>query len=251
MKALDISSILRHRIARIRRSLRRTIQKLQHSPTIHCIGDSHMHVMEHLATTGIIRKTRLEFCIVDGATITGLPNPNSRTQAGPTMYRYLQRVPRSDYILLCLGEVDCGYLIWYRSQKYNESVEQHLELAVRNYCHLIKHASQSTDENVIILSTPPPTITDDQEWGEIANARKEINASQLERTQLNSLFNQKIRAYCETHEFAYIDLDLELLDPESGLVSTQFLNKDPLDHHLDANSFGHLIAAKLKPLGFL
>lgn len=234
----------------LRRWLKNYLLAWQNAPTLHCIGDSHMRVMEYVEANGLLPGTRLEFCIVDGATITGLPNPNSKTQAGPIIIRYLQTVKPSDYIMLCFGEVDCGYLIWYRSQKYNESIDKHLDLAAANYFDLVRRMLERAPKHVIVCSVPPPTISDNSSWGEVANARKEVVASQIERTILTGRFNKMLSEFCEAHGVSFLDLDPYLLDEQTGVVSDRYMNSDPLDHHLDNRMYGNVVASQLAALGF-
>lgn len=250
MRVPDFKAGATRRLRLLQRWLRNRLLAWRNAPTIHCIGDSHMRVMEYVEANGLLPGTRLEFCIVDGATITGLPNPNSKTQAGPIIVRYLRAVKPPDHILICLGEVDCGYLIWYRSQKYNESIDKHLDLAATNYLDLVRRMSDRTQGRVIVCSVPPPTISDKNSWGEVANARKEVEATQLERTQLTLRFNKMLSEFCEARGMVFLDLDPHLLDGRTGVVSERFMNNDPLDHHLDNRMYGRVIASQLMALGF-
>ena len=250
LKIPDLRAGLKRRFAEYRRWIKKQILKAKNAPTIHCMGDSHMHVMEYVADKGLFSTTRFEFCIIEGATISGLPNPNSKTQAGTKIYQYIRRIKVIDNILICFGEVDCGYLIWYQSQRNQEPVEKHFKRAVFNYCALLMLLNQCSPNQVIVCSVPPPTIADDNEWGEIANARREVKATQLERTKLTIEFNQRISEFCKSIGVSFIDLDSKLIAFNTGVVDKQYLNKNPLDHHLDESRYGFLIAAELKLLGF-
>jgi hypothetical protein len=56
-----------------------------------------------------------DVCIVGGATAQGAVNPNSKTDALAIFQKKI-KYTNADNILIMLGEVDCGYLIWVRSK---------------------------------------------------------------------------------------------------------------------------------------
>ena len=104
--------------------------------------------------------------------------------------------------------------------------------------------------NIIICSTPLPTIFDDQQWGEVANARREVRASLRERTDLTLKYNSSLRNFCKKNGITYLDFESDILDLNKGIVHSQFLNKNPLDHHLDSLEMFPILTSKLTQLGF-
>lgn len=120
-----------------------------------------------------------------------------------------------------------------------------LNKALLNYQDLLKVVEQQAE--VICISTPLPTIADGQNWGDIANARKSIMASQLQRTELTLEFNKQMRAYCSNNGHSYISLDKESLG-DNGLVKSSLLNPDPKDHHYHKRTYSYLLASKMKNL---
>jgi hypothetical protein len=218
-------------------------------PVLHVMGDSHCEVFKFLA------KNRQEyplsmsssFSVVQGATNMGLANPHSKTQAMPIFFRHLHSVRKKDYAIIMLGEVDCGFVIWYRAQKYGISVESQFELSLMNYLILIKKVLART-KKVMVFSTPLPTIPDTDEIprGEVANKRLEVKATQIERTQLTRRYNERLKEACRAMSIEFIDYESEIIDDESGLVSAKFLNENPLDHHLSNKQFANVIFPKLQ-----
>jgi hypothetical protein len=120
--------------------------EISQAPLLHCIGDSHVAVFRKVEKNHFWWHTRFKFCIVPGATATGLPNPNSTTQAYRIFREYLKSISVKDSILFCLGEVDCGFVIWWRAQKYNESVGSQTELAIQRYVNFIKEVQHMGEE---------------------------------------------------------------------------------------------------------
>jgi hypothetical protein len=63
----------------------------------------------------------------------GMANPNSKTNALIYFNKKLKTMSRNDYYVFVLGEVDCGFLIFYRAKKYNISINSQLNLSIYNY----------------------------------------------------------------------------------------------------------------------
>jgi len=180
-------------------------------------------------------------CHVQGATASGLQNPSSKTQAAEIFQQALKE-ESYDRVFLQLGEVDTGFVIWYRSNKYNVPVEEMFKQAVEQYEKLILAAKERTP--VVVFSTPLPTISDDNIWGEVANLRKDVKASQLERTTLTLKFNKAIEEFCGVHEIDYISLDEESIGKD-GLVKDSLKNSDPHNHHYADNAYAALLRPRL------
>jgi hypothetical protein len=228
------------------------ICKWLHKQTVlHCIGDSHVQNFEYLLREYLLPRTDMHFCVVQGATNMGLANPHSQTQAMPIFMEYLKKVTHGDHVVLCLGEVDCGFVIWYRADKHGTPVREQFDLSLTNYFGLIEsYMNCLVPDNVIVCSVPLPTIPDHQlVKGEVANKRLTITATQKERTALTIEYNSRLKDYCKMHGAHYLDLQQETLDSQTGVVSGEFLNSNPLDHHFEPVKMAHLITSKLNEIG--
>jgi len=142
-----------------------------------------------------------------------------------------------------LWEVDTGFVIWYRAEKYGESVEKMFNDAIKKYTKFIDELTAFG--NIIVISTPLPTITDDNDWGEIANLRKEVKATQLQRTELTLKFNKNIEYFCNKNDISFINLDNDSLG-ENGLVKKELLNKSKFNHHYNKITYSRLIISKIR-----
>jgi hypothetical protein len=193
------------------------------------LGDSQASVFWHKPFNKTFQGYFFNVVPVGGATVSGLDNPNSKTQA---LAEYTSMIldSKAKNIVVFLGEVDTGFVIWYRAEKYQSSVTEMADLALMNYQKLLKGLKDRF--HLICISTPLPTIKDGSPHGEVANLRKSIKASQLQRTNLTRMFNKKIEENCSQNDIAYIMLDGESLG-DDGLVREDILNKDPADHHYD------------------
>jgi len=207
------------------------------------LGDSHVMVFLDRKFKQHFPSKYFHVECVQGATASGLENPNSKTQAYPLFKKALDRFNREDVVVM-LGEVDTGFVIWYRSQKYNQSIEQAFEKAVETYASLLGEISK--EYNLICISTPLPTIEDGNDWGDIANLRKEVTASQNERTDLTLRFNQEIERHCHELKARYVSLDTESLGV-NGIVSKKLLSLNSADHHYNKDVYADMIIDGLKP----
>src|SRR3990172_4349039 len=98
---------------------------------------------------------------------------------------------------------------------------------------------------VIVVSAPLPTIPDEEQCGQVANLRKEINVSQRQRTELTLKFNARVEQVCAAEDAVFIGLDSESLG-QDGLVKKELLNRDPCDHHYRAAAYARMLVEKLQ-----
>ncbi len=235
-------------------SIRRIAHSLGFLPedfeSVHCIGDSHLRYFDWVARHALWLNTRYEIFMVPGATAMGMANPNSRTNALQSFSEYLAARKPVETVLTMLGEVDCGFVIWYRADKYGESPDSQLERSFFNYTEFLDNISALYGCRIIVSSIPLPTIIDGQDWGEVANLRKEVTASLRERTDLTIRYNDMLSEFCTQRGYEFLDFTSPTLDPETGVISQTFLENDPLDHHLSSKAIAPLIVERLRNLGF-
>lgn len=206
------------------------------------IGDSHAKVFEKDIIKNQTPRINWNVVSVVGATLSGLDNPNSKTQALP-VFEWALSASRYESIVFQLGEVDLGFVIHYRSKFNNVDVDSAFNKALENYKNLILKAKKQAP--VLVMSTCLPTISDDS-TGDVANARKEIDIGQLERTRMTLLFNEKIREWCDNNGVLFINLDPFVIGGD-GLINKKFIKKDKADHHYNSREFSKIIIDHLLP----
>ncbi len=206
------------------------------------LGDSHANIFNHINKSSFFPRYSFRVIAVRGATVSGLENPNSKTKALPIFMDNLSK-SRAKIAITLIGEVDTGFLIWYRAEKYSTPVSEMLKQALKNYQKLLLILSKKY--NVICISTPLSTIKDNISWGKIANARKECKATQLERTTLTLEFNKRMNTFCCKNDIDYFSFD-EILLGKNGLVSDKLLNEYPADHHYSQGAYAEMINSRLK-----
>lgn len=250
--AVSISEDLGYRVGPRLPSSYRTVMIMSHffdfltyrKPSWHFVGDSHINGFRRAYEQKLIRR-RCTFTEVGGATAVGLRNPNSVTNAVDTFKKALLPKSRNTTPVIQLGEVDCGFVIWYRAKKYGESVEGQFRQSITAYTAFVDELLLYGYNKIVLTGATVPTIVDDQDWGEVANARREVTSTIQDRTELTLKYNAELQDAARRRSLPFIDLSGLVLDKETGLVSAYFRNPDPTDHHLDPDKVAPLWATEL------
>ena len=204
------------------------------------VGDSHTDVFNYCNKKQ--QNIHFEVVKVGGATAQGAVNPNSTTNALSIFTQKLNNIKHDNfkYIIINLGEVDCGFVIWYRKNKYNIGIEDQLKITTDNLFNFINLEILPHFEcsKIIINGSVLPTIKDNTDKNYLSGARSEINVSQIDRTELTIKYNNILKNYSLINGHNYMDITNYILDNETKVVNKIFLNKNIFDHHLnDENTY--------------
>jgi len=197
-------------------------------------GDSHTGVFRFMNNKQ--KNINFDVCEVGGATAQGMVNPNSKTNALPIFINKIKKSKKADKIIIMLGEVDCGFVIWVRSKRYNISVDKQIENSTENLFKFIEKIINNFSyrkEDIIVAGSVLPTIKDSINKKYLNGARSEVDVSQKIRTAKTLEYNEILKTYCKKNGHHYIDITKETLDTNSNTVKDNFLNNNPSDHHLD------------------
>jgi hypothetical protein len=197
-------------------------------------GDSHTGVFRYSNTKQ--SKYKFNVCEVGGATALGLVNPNSKTNALPIFSKTIQNT-KADKLMIMLGEVDCGFVIWVRAKRYNITVDEQINESICNLFNFIQkeiiNNNKYKPRDIIIAGSILPTIRDNTDKNLLGGARSEVDVSQKIRTIKTIEYNNILKMKCNEHGYEYIDVTNFILDKKENVVKSIFLNKNPHDHHLD------------------
>ncbi|CED70300.1 putative uncharacterized protein [Aliivibrio wodanis] len=210
------------------------------------LGDSHAECLLSPFWKNKHREFTWETTIVYGATLSGLSNPNSNTMSSDIYSKALTDIS-CDAIVTLLGEVDCGFVIWYYAERDNIDVHTAATKAIKNYKQLLLKAKNIAP--VFVISAPLPTIGDNDKHGVVAQKRSSISATQKQRTELTQYFNKEINKFCLENDITFIDLDSFSMGKD-GLVHASLINKKKSDHHYDKHKYMMLLSKFLMPYLF-
>lgn len=203
------------------------------------LGDSHARAFGSAWVRARFPRVYLDVVSVFGATASGLANPNSKTQAYATFERALENT-RARTVVIMLGEVDTGFVIWYRAAKYGVPVAEAFARTLTTYKDFI-HTVKERGFVPVCVSTPLPTIRDGTVWGDVANKRRAVTATQRERTALTVAFNREMARFCRAENVTHINLDDLSLGPD-GLVRGDLVNRNRANHHYDRRAYARLLS---------
>lgn len=214
--------------------------------TLTFVGDSHVQYFSEVARKGYFLPRRSLFCEVGGATAAGMTNPMTLTNAVGQYREMLATLARPSIVVVQLGEVDCGFVIWYRAEKYGETIATQMQKSITSYRQFVEELLV-LGHTPIITGATLPTLRD-TDTGAVAAMRKEITATQLERTTLTLDYNEQLANMAASLGLAYVDVTRHMLDPATGLIRDSFRNADPEDHHLDLQAATEIWSRELAPV---
>ena len=207
------------------------------------LGDSHI-----LCFRKAYSNIKYTITAIPGATAQGAVNPNSKTNALKEFTKSLKSHLTNDYVCVQLGEVDCGFLIWYRAKKHNISIEDQLQNSLSNYEQFLKNTLNTyyKNEKILVLSAPLPTIEDNTNPKFLTGARSTVTVSLRERTDLTIEYNTRLSNICKTNNYIWIDITSDILNKKTKLVDEKWKNLNPYDHHLNPDMIWKLYEQKIK-----
>jgi hypothetical protein len=219
-------------------------------------GDSHSNVFNYSNEFQDIYN--FKNVQVRGATAFGIINPHSSTDALKIFSDEIHdNYKNSDKLMIMLGEVDCGFLIWIRSSKHDMTIEYQLERCIENLFIFAKNqAKYFENKDIIIVGAILPTIKNNNslncsqeeinEYNDkqsdltlknnsspkfLNGLREKVTASQIERTELTLNYNKRLKEICEIEGYQYVDITKHIIN-ENNIVCDDYLRENIYDHHL-------------------
>lgn len=195
------------------------------------LGDSHSLVFNHYNGDDY----RFNVGVVHGATARGAINPNTKTNS-LAIYKDALEKTKADKIAIMLGEVDCGYLIWYKNKFEGLSVESQLKESLSKLSAFVKlHVKKYYQpEDIILVASPPPTIEDNTDKKFLAGARASVDTPLQERMELTLEYNRRLKEIASKEGYGYIDIMDKVT--EGFKVKDEYRSEDPHDHHLNSKT---------------
>jgi hypothetical protein len=221
------------------------IKHKEDAKVIKVIGDSHTSIFDgYTGDEYFFDQTR-----VHGATARGSANPKTKTNS-LELFREGLKDKKADKVIVGLGEVDCGYIIWWQNKFKQKSLEDALNESMDGLFKFVKEEVESIykADEIVIMAVIPPVIEDNTNSKFLEGRRAEVNPSIDERLALTNLWNTKLAKRCKDLGYHCINMNSELLD-ENRRVKKEYRNPDQWNHHLWESSTIQVALNKLKDIG--
>lgn len=221
------------------------IEEVKVAEKILVMGDSHVQAFDAYKGTDYAFKVAM----VNGATARGAINPNTKTNALNIFKEVLQN-EKAERVIINLGEVDCGYLIWYKHKFEGLTVESQMEESLFRLSLFIQNEvlQYYRPDQIILMAATLPTIDDNADKRFLFGARKDIDATLEQRMELTLKYNSRLADLAAEMSYQLIDITSDTLDPLTNRVKHRFLNKKKWDHHLNPDAAIEVIIEQLKQL---
>jgi len=212
------------------------------------LGDSHSEVWSFIKKRNLCSDVTFNIKTVAGATAYGCGNPNSKTESYKIFKETIKQNTDSDYVMIMLGEVDCGFLIWYKSQTLNIDVPTILKQTIDKYQEFIQDVVQEyfLPEQIILLDSSLPVIKDQTDKKFLTGARSQVSASISDRIDLTLEFNLVLNDLALKFGYNRLGITEHILDKDLKQVHSKFLKDDPYDHHVSSKAVAKIWSSELE-----
>jgi len=195
------------------------------------LGDSHTSVFNYCNYKSDC--FYFDVLSIPGASASGCLNPGRKVDIVNTFHRKIMG-QKYDYILVMLGEKDCGFGIWNKKIKNDIPIEESLKKSVNTLFEFV-------EKNLLGLYKPQEIIIAGVMLPALGNFISEkyigkralINADKMERTNITLIYNLMLRQRCQQMDLKYMDITNSILDGKKRLVNEYFLKSDKYDFHLN------------------
>lgn len=208
-------------------------------------GDSHILLAKRAYKAGLFGGRRMLFVKVGGATAAGLRYPNTRKRALAKFREALLPFNPKYQPVFQIGAMDCEYFILQRAQRLGLTVSSQVDRSLASYEVFLREVVTAGYRNAIVTSALLPAIADRQE-GPVPALRRNVTASLRERTETFLQFNGRLQALAARLGLNFIDLNQDLLNPDTQTIRDEYRHDDPNDHHLHPDRGASVWAAQLR-----
>ena len=155
---------------KIIRKLEETWWRIWGYQIVECLGDLHVKIFRSLNDKYWVGARRFRTVSVQGATDYGVGNPNLKTNALQIFKNRLKVISKNRTLILLMGEVDVGFLAWWRSKRNKMDAMVCMEDTWQKCMRYLIDVKQ-LHPRLVVCSVPLPTIGDGETHRNIANAR--------------------------------------------------------------------------------
>jgi hypothetical protein len=182
-----------------------------------------------------------------GASARGVLNPSSISDSYNVFNERLKN-NKAEKVLVMLGEVDCSYLAWVSSYKYNTSVQEEIRKSITNLFEFIKTEVLEKygyqNPQVIVVGSILAAIGDDVDKRRLHSLRPNVKATQREVTCLILAYNCELKRLCLQAGYTYFDITHRTMG-DNGTINPYYVRENKYDHHLEPDKIRDLYMDEL------
>jgi len=178
--------------------------RLLNRPVVHVIGDSH----------GKLFRWHRPFVVhhLGAATAHNLAKASSTTGSNRKLFDIIGRVSSKDIVMLVFGEIDCRIHLYYQYKKGNESrpLAELVDDTIASYGSVLEKIRALGIEPVV-QGVPPATRVRNE-------YRYPFYAPPEAHSRISRMFNERLRALCESNGYRYIDVHTGFSDADGFML---------------------------------
>lgn len=201
--------------------------RVLNKPLVHVVGDSHVvpfrgsmpFLAHHLGAT----------------TAYNLNKKNSSTKSNEQLFKVINKLGEKDLLMLSFGEIDCRIHIYYQHKKSNGkySIDELIERTVSHYGEVMAQLKERGVNFCVYCVSPATKVGNEYKYP--------FYGAPEVRSQINRMFNEKLKAFCQSNGYRFIDIYDKVADKE-GLMLKEYSGDDI---HLNKKAVG-LVRAELR-----
>ncbi|MDB9900157.1 hypothetical protein OAC86_01280 [bacterium] len=193
------------------------------------IGDSHAEALSAYEGSDFYFDRGLKH----GSTARGCINPDSKTRAFHFFNNGI-KLTDAKHVVISLGEVDCGFMIWLKHQHDGTPINQLFEESMTNLMRLIKEhvMLKFNTKNIFVMTIPPAFIVTNTDKRHLNGDRAAVDPSLNERKNLISKWNKRLLKESKKIGFNLIDINNKIIDKHTGEINSKYRTPYQWNHHL-------------------
>ena len=168
-----------------------------------------------------------------GSTARACLRSDSKTKAF-RIFKYGIENTNSDAVVISLGEVDCGYVIWLKHQTSGIPINDLFNESISNFMDLIKlHIFQKFNPNkTFVMTIPPAFIVTNTDNRFLGGERSLVDPTLEERKSLIKKWNQRIVEESKKLKFNVLDINDKIINKSNGEIIAKYKTPNEFNHHL-------------------
>jgi hypothetical protein len=190
--------------------------RLLQSRAVYVVGDSHTQIFRW-------EKPFVVFAI-GPATAYNLGNRQSATDSNRKLFQALKLAARQrDTVLMVFGEIDCRMHIYNQYMKGNAAKPMtfYIDKTIAAYGLVLEQVA-GMGIDLYVHGIPPAAR---QDIAVDAGSSIEFYAPGEIRSEINRVFNERLKSYCEERGYRYIDIYSKVVD-EGGMIAEPYVGDE-------------------------